>query len=113
MGRSETPRRYQLDAGYWAARGRFRSNPALACAPVRGPLPPTRGVTYKNRAFTRDAGPWGDPGLLALLSRFFRVGVLEMKSSKQVPQNGSLGNLGAALASLGSPKDTVQPFPVE
>lgn len=59
MGRSETPRRYQLDAGYWAARGRFRSNPANACAPVRGPLPPTRGVTYKNRAFTRGAGPCG------------------------------------------------------
>lgn len=55
----------------------------------------------------------GDPGLQALLSRFSRIGVLEMKSSKQVPQNGSLGNLGAALASVGSPKDTVQQFPVE
>lgn len=114
MGRSETPRRYQLDAGYWAARGRFRSNPANACAPVRGvpflpqEVSPTR--TGPSRGVQDLAG---DPGLQALLSRFSLVGVLEMKSSNQVPQNGSLGNLGAALASVGSPKDTVQPFPVE
>lgn len=40
--------------GGWAARGHFRSSRASARAPVQGPLPPRRGVTCKNPAFT-----WG------------------------------------------------------